>query len=69
MAKHPRWGVIALSLRSLLSVREVDVPQLDAKRGWTFAMKHPLAAQLVAWFVATLRSWKLGSSDVLEGVQ
>ena len=59
LAKHPRWGVIALSLRSLLYVREVDVPQLDAKRGWEFATKHPLAAKLVTWFVATLRSWKL----------
>jgi hypothetical protein len=59
LAKHPRWGVIALSLRSLLYVREVDVPQLDAKRGWIFATKHQLAAQLVTWFVTTLRSWKL----------
>ena len=59
LAKHPRWGVIALSLRSLLYVREVDVPQLDAKRGWEFATKHQLAAKLVTWFVATLRSWKL----------
>jgi hypothetical protein len=48
-----------LSLRSLLSVREVDVPQLDAKRGWTFQTRHQLAAELVAWFVALLRSWKL----------
>ncbi|MEK6594169.1 MAG: transposase [Pseudomonadota bacterium] len=59
LAKHPRWGVIALSLRSLLYVREVDVPQLDAKRGWAFQTKHQLAAQLVSWFMATLRSWKL----------
>lgn len=56
LAKHPWWGVIALSLRSLLSVREVDVPQLDAKRGWTFQTRHQLAAELVAWFVALLRS-------------
>jgi DDE superfamily endonuclease len=59
LAKHPQWGVIALSLRSLLYVRQVDVPQLDAKRGWAFATKHQLAAQLVSWFVALLRSWKL----------
>lgn len=59
LAKHPRWGVIALSLRSLLYVREVDVPRLDVKRGWEFATKHQLAARLVSWFVALLRSWKL----------
>ena len=59
LAKHPQWGVIALSLRSLLYVRQVDVPKLDAKRGWELATKHQLAAQLVSWFVALLRSWKL----------
>ncbi len=57
-AKHPRWGVIALSLRSWLYVREVDVPRLDAIRGWEFQTKHQLAAQLVTWFVTTLQSWK-----------
>ena len=51
--------MIALPLRSLLYVREVDVPQLNAKRGWEFATKHRLAAELVSWFVTTLRSWKL----------
>ena len=47
-----------MSLRSLLYVREVDVPRLDAKRGWEFATKHQLAARLVSWFVARLRSWR-----------
>ena len=51
--------MIALPLRSLLYVREVDVPPLNAKRGWEFATKHRLAAELVSWFVTTLRSWKL----------
>ena len=59
LAKHSLWGVIALPLRSLLYVREVDVPPLNAKRGWEFATKHRLAAELVSWFVTTLRSWKL----------
>lgn len=56
LAQHPLWGVIALPLRSLLYVRQIDVPQLDAKYGWEFRTKHQLAAQLVAWFVATIRS-------------
>ena len=64
LAKHPQGGVIALPLRSRLSVRAVDVPQLDVsqldeKYGWEFATKHRLAAELVTWFVVTLLSWGL----------
>ena len=59
LATHPRWGVIALPLRALLSVRAIDVPKLAEKHRWEFATKHQLAAQLVRWFVATLRSWNL----------
>ena len=56
LAQHPLWGVIALPLRSLLYVRQIDVPKLDAKYGWEFQTKHQLAAELVAWFLATIRS-------------
>ena len=56
LATHPLWGVIALPLRSLLYVRQIDVPKLDEKYGWEFQTKHQLAAELVSWFVATLRS-------------
>ena len=56
LATHPLWGVIALPLRSLLYVRAVDVPKLAEKRGWEFRTKHQLAAALVLWFVATVRS-------------
>jgi hypothetical protein len=52
---HPRWGVIALPLRSLLYVRAIDVPKLDAQRGWEFRTKHQLAAELLQWFVARVR--------------
>ena len=31
LATHPAWGIIALPLRSLLYVREVDVPKLAGK--------------------------------------
>ena len=31
LATHPLWGVIALPLRSLLYVREKDLPSLDRK--------------------------------------
>ena len=52
---HRLWGVIALPLRSLLYVRQVDVPKLDAKYGWTFRTKHELAVELVLWFLTTVR--------------
>jgi hypothetical protein len=57
LQRHPLWGVIALPLRSLLYVREIDVPKLDAKRDWKFRTKHELAVELVRWCVATLRGW------------
>ncbi len=56
LARHSWWGVIALPLRSLLYVRQIDVPKLDAKHGWTFRTKHQLAADLVQWFVTTAES-------------
>ncbi len=34
LATHPVWGVIALPLRSMLYVREVDVPKLAEKYDW-----------------------------------
>jgi hypothetical protein len=56
LATHPLWGVIALPIRSLLYVRQVDVPRLGAKRGWEFRTKHQLAVELVLWCATTLRS-------------
>ena len=58
LAKHPAWGVIALPLRSLLYVREIDVPKLVDKYDWKFRTKHQLGVELLTWFMATLR--KLG---------
>lgn len=59
LTTHRCWGVIALPLRSLLYVRQIDVPKLDEKHGWEFRTKHQLAAELVLWFVAHAQS--LGS--------
>jgi hypothetical protein len=58
LAKHPAWGVIALPLRSLLYVREIDVPKLVDKYDWEFRTKHQLGVELLTWFIATLK--KLG---------
>lgn len=56
LATHPLWGVIALPLRSMLYVREKDVPSLEEKYGWKFRTKLELAVHLVTWFVTSVRS-------------
>ncbi len=58
LATHPAWGVIALPLRSLLYVREIDVPKLADKYDWEFRTKHQLGVELLTWFITTLK--KLG---------
>lgn len=49
LARHPRWGVIALPLLSKLYVRACDVPQLVPYYDWTFQTKLEQAAELVEW--------------------
>jgi hypothetical protein len=49
LATHPLWGVLALPVRSLLYVREVDVPKLAEKYGWEFRTKHQLGVELLRW--------------------
>jgi len=56
LAKHPLWGVIALPLRSMLYVRQVDVPKLADKYGWEFRTKHQLGVELLTWFVQSIRA-------------
>ena len=51
LATHPLWGVIALPLRSMLYVRQVDVPKLAEKYAWEFRTKHQLGVELLTWFV------------------
>jgi hypothetical protein len=55
LATHPVWGVIALPLRSMLYVREVDVPKLAEKYGWEFRTKHQLGVELLTWFKQLIR--------------
>ncbi len=56
LARHPRWGVIALSLRSMLYVRAIDVPKLAEKYDWKFRTKHQLGVELLTWFVQSIRA-------------
>jgi hypothetical protein len=54
LAKHPSWGVIALPLRSMLYVREVDIPKLAEKYAWEFRTKHELGVALLTWFMQSI---------------
>jgi hypothetical protein len=54
LATHPLWGVIALPLRSMLYVREVDVPKLAEKYDWEFRTKHQLGVELLTWFMQAI---------------
>lgn len=54
LATHSLWGVISLPLLALLYVRQVNVEQLAALRGWEFKTKHELGVQLVKWFLESL---------------
>ena len=56
LARHPMWGVIALPLRSMLYVREVDVPKLAEKYDWQFRTKHQLGVELLTWFMQSIRA-------------
>jgi hypothetical protein len=56
LANHPLWGVIALPLRSMLYVREIDVPKLAEKYDWEFHTKHQLGVELLTWFTQSMRA-------------
>lgn len=56
LATHPLWGVIALPLRSMLYVRQIDVPKLVEKYDWEFRTKHELGVELLAWLMLSLRA-------------
>ena len=56
LATHPLWGVIALPLRSMLYVRQLDVPKLAEKYDWEFRTKHQLGVALLTWFMQSIRA-------------
>jgi hypothetical protein len=47
LAKHPRWGAIALPLQASLYVRQKDLPKIPREYAWTFRTKLQLAAELL----------------------
>jgi hypothetical protein len=56
LATHPAWGVIAMPLRSMLYVREVDLPKLAEKYDWEFRTKHQLGVELLTWFLQSIHA-------------
>lgn len=66
---HPLFGVIALSLLSLLYVRHVDIEQLKQRYGWEFRTKHELALELCRRAMRMLRllGSKAGFIVVFDG--
>jgi DDE superfamily endonuclease len=53
LAKHPRWGTVALPLRANLYIRQKDLDPLPPHYGWTFQTKLELAAAQLRW----LKPW------------
>jgi hypothetical protein len=53
--RHPLWGALALPLRAMLYVRQKTLDSIPRKRGWKFATKLVLAAQLVEWLAPIVK--------------
>lgn len=50
--RHPLWGAMGLPLRAMLYVRQQTISTIPLRRGWEFATKLVLAAELVEWIAA-----------------
>jgi len=61
LAKHPRWGTIALPLLADLYVRRKDLAKLPKEYGWAFRSKLELAADHLQW----LSLWARGHFEQL----
>ena len=49
LAKHPRWGTIALPVQAQLYVRQKDLARMPPEYRWTFRTKLELAAAQLRW--------------------
>jgi hypothetical protein len=47
--RHPLWSTIALPLRALVYIRQMDIPKLPKKWKWPFQTKLELAVRLLEW--------------------
>jgi hypothetical protein len=67
VAEHPLWGVLGLPLRARLYVRKQDVPRIPRRQRWAFRTKLALAAELVSWAAAWVRSLGRAVRVVADG--
>jgi hypothetical protein len=65
--RHPLWGAMALPLRAMLYVRQQTIPTIPAKRGWKFATKLVLAADIVNWIAALAKETQKRLWVVIDG--
>jgi hypothetical protein len=49
LAKHPRWGTIAMPVLANLYVRHKDLPKIPKEYDWVFQTKLELAAAQLEW--------------------
>jgi hypothetical protein len=57
LARHPRWGTIALPLLARLYVRAKTLPRIPEAQRPVFRTKLELAVQLIRWMVTWLGFW------------
>jgi hypothetical protein len=65
--RHPWWGSLALPLRAMLYVRQRTMPSIPPQRGWKFATKLTLAAELVEWIAALAKEMEKTLWVVVDG--
>jgi hypothetical protein len=65
--RHRLWGALALPLRAMLYVRQRTIASIPAKRGWKFATKLELAAELVEWLAFLAKECQKTLWVVIDG--
>jgi hypothetical protein len=65
--RHRLWGALALPLRAMLYVRQQTIASIPAKRGWKFATKLELAAELVEWLAFLAKEFQKTLWVVIDG--
>jgi hypothetical protein len=56
LAKHPRWGTIALPLQAQMYVRRIDIDELPPERPRPFRTKLEMAVEQLGW----AEGWRCG---------
>jgi hypothetical protein len=67
VAKHPRWGTLALPLLGSLYVRSKDLPKIPPEYAWEFHTKLELAVAQLRWLKPWLPRWAEQHWVVVDG--